>query len=360
MSCRPPSGPRRTGDSPSFEYFNFRAYNAQGRGLLASLLFDDKDFPITDDLMQIIYTCTSCGVCSDTCKAVDPLTAIWALREEVVRRGAHLPEPLEKIHERIGQYGNMFGSTRPASVQALPSSGDNVFFAGCDVRFSQPTVIESVAKVLKRAGMEVAYLGDEERCCGFIPGYDGAGELMEQQASRNIETLRKAGAKRVIVTCAHCYRALKVDLPPYRWSSPLRGGIHFSEMLAHLVEEKRIRFAEEVEKRVTYHDPCFLGRHGNIYDAPRAVIQAIPGVRLAEMERNRRWSYCCGSGAKISSACYPEFASATTRERLTEGKKAADTVVTACTTCASRMSEERERGRAWRSWICQYLQPGPL
>ncbi len=327
---------------PSFEYFGFRAYNAQGRGLLASLFFDDEDFPITDDLIKIVYTCTSCGACSDICKAVDPLTAIWALRQELVRRGARLPEPLDKIHTRITQSGNMFGSIRPVQIGDLPSSGANVFFAGCGVRSSQPQIIEAAAAVLKRAGMEVAYLADEERCCGFIPGYDGAGDLMEEQALQNVEALRKAGAERVIVSCAHCYRALKTDYPLMVGSLPFEV-VHFSELLADLLEKGRIRFDNAVEEQVTYHDPCFLGRHSGIYDAPRAVIEAVPGVHLKEMGRNRRWSYCCGSGAKISSACYPEFGAAVTRERLQEGEQAAGTIVTACTTCALRMTRGARR-----------------
>jgi heterodisulfide reductase subunit D len=323
---------------PSFEYFKFKAYNAQGRGILASAVIDDKDFPLTEDLVKIVYTCTSCGVCSDICKAVDPLTAVWALREELVRRGAPLPEPLSRIHEKIRRYGNVFGSTRPAKVDPLPTSGDNVFFAGCDVRFSQPRIINAVAGIMKKTGMDLAYLGDSESCCGFIPGYDGAGSIMEEQALHNVETLKRAGAKRVIVSCSHCYRALKTDYPLIAGVLPFEV-VHFSEFLAGLVKEQRIGFGEAGEKRVTYHDPCFLGRHGKIYDAPREVMSAMPGLDLVEMERNRRWSYCCGSGAKITSACYPEFSAATTKERLSEGKRAADTIVTACTTCVSQMSK---------------------
>ncbi|MBR2667060.1 MAG: (Fe-S)-binding protein [Oscillospiraceae bacterium] len=322
---------------PSFEHFNFRTYNAQGRGILAMRVFDDKDFPLSDDLMKAVYTCTSCGVCSDICKATDPLTAIWALREELVRRGAELPEPLGKIHRNIDQTNNMFGSAKPVKMEGVPTEGEDIYFAGCNARFTQPKVIQAVLKTLKAAGIEAAYLGEEEKCCGFIPGHDGQTDLLEQQAMRNIETLKEAGCKRLIVSCAHCYKAFTVDYPMIVGELPFQV-VHYAELLSQLIKEKKVSFTKRIEKKVTYHDPCFLGRHCGVYDAPREVLSAIPGLELAEMERNRRWSYCCGSGAKISGICYPEFGNAVTKERLQEGMQAADHVVTACTTCVSQMS----------------------
>jgi len=329
---------------PSFEYFGFRAYTAQGRGLLASLVFDDPDFAIGDDLIEIAFSCMSCGSCSDVCKAVDPLTAIWALRQEAVRRGARLPEPLNRIHARIRRYGTMFGPRPRTQVEGLARTGEDVFFAGCNVRFRQPEVITAVAAVLRRAGVDPAYLADDEQCCGFVPGYAGAGELMEEQARRNVRALVQAGAKRVIVSCAHCYRALTADYPLIVGDLPFEV-LHFSELLATLVEQGRLRFDSPVEATVTYHDPCFLGRHSGIYDAPRAVIRAVPGCNLAEMGRNGRWSYCCGSGAKIASACYPEFGAAITRERLSEARQAAPSVITACTTCAWHLARGARSGK---------------
>jgi heterodisulfide reductase subunit D len=332
---------------PSFEYFKFRAYTALGRGTLAAVVFDDSEFPITDDLVKIVYTCTSCGVCSEICQLYQPLTAIWALREELVRRGAKLPEPLDRIHANIEQFGNIFGARRqPEALEGLPTTGENIYFAGCTARFQEPEVIKATVEVLKTAGMDIAYLGDAERCCGFIAGHDGNTGLLEQQAAQNVEAFRKAGAKRVIVSCADCYKTLKIDYPLIVGELPFEV-VHVSELFAELIDEKKIRFTQEVRKDVTYHDPCFLGRHGKVYDAPRKVLESIPGIKLIEMERNRRWSYCCGSGAKIVANCYPEFSAAITEERLLEGKQAADTIVTACTSCFNTMNRAaRKQGMA--------------
>jgi heterodisulfide reductase subunit D len=322
---------------PSFEYFKFRAYTAVGRGNLATLVFDDDRFPVTDDLMKIVYTCTSCGMCSEICGLTQPLTAIWALREELVRREAPRPKPVEKMDANIEEYNNVFGARRlPKALEGIPTTGENIYFAGCIARFREPEVARATVEVLKAAGIDVACLGKEEKCCGFVPGHDGNTWLLEEKAVQNIEALKEAGAKRVIVSCAHCYKTLKTDYPLIVGELPFEV-IHIAELLAELIDEEKLKFTVETMKKVTYHDPCFLGRHCKIYDEPRRVLESIPGIELTEMERNRRWSYCCGAGAKITSSCYPEFTTATTKERLLEGKKAADTIVTACTTCFSHM-----------------------
>jgi heterodisulfide reductase subunit D len=324
---------------PSFEYYKFRAYTGFGIGNLAAVIFDDEQYPLTDDLMDIVYSCTSCGMCSEVCPVFQPLMAVWALREELVRRVAKLPDPLDRIHAGIEQYNNIYGAQRlPAIDIDIPSTGETVYFAGCDVRYTKSVIIKAVKKIFDTAGMDIAYMGEEEKCCGFIAGHDGNTGLLEEQAARNIEAFKEAGAKRVIVSCADCYKTLKVDYPLIYGKLPFEV-LHVSEVFAELIDMKKIQFTREIVKNVTYHDPCFLGRHCRIYDEPRKVLESIPGITLVEMERNRRWSYCCGSGAKITSNCYPEFSATVAKERVLEGKKAADTIVTACTTCVSTMNK---------------------
>ena len=330
---------------PSFEYFKFRSYTAVGRGTLATLVFDDNQFPMTDDLIKIVYTCTSCGMCSEICPAFQPLTAIWALREELVHREVALPRPLEKIDANIEKFNNIFGARKtPIALKGLPARGEDIYFAGCIARFREPKVAKATVEVLKAAGLDIAHLGEEEKCCGFIPGHDGKTQLLEEKAAQNVEALKEAGAKRVIVSCSHCYKALKNDYPLIVGDFPFEV-VHVAELFAKLIDKKKIKFTQEIRKKTSFHDPCFLGRQFGVYNEPRKVLELIPGIELIEMERNRRWSYCCGSGAKITSNCYPEFTAAVTNERLTEGKKAADTVVTACTTCFSHMDKAVRKHR---------------
>jgi heterodisulfide reductase subunit D len=328
---------------PSFEYFKFRAYTGVGRGDLASDIHDDKEYPITDDLMKVIYTCTGCGMCSEICYKLRPLTAIFAIREELVERGAKLPEPLPKIDADVDTLNNIFGATRlPKSVEGLPAAGEDLYFAGCVARYQRPEVIKATTAILRKAGVTIAYLGDGEKCCGLIPGHDGNTAILERKAAQNIEAFKKAGTKRVIVSCAHCYKTLKVDYKLIAGELPFEV-VHVAELFSRLIDEKKITLTKPLNQKITYHDPCFLGRYCYVLDEPRKVLKSIPGIELVEMEPHGKWSHCCGSGTKTTSACYPEFTSAVTNKRLEQGKHAADTIVTACSTCYGHMDRATKK-----------------
>src|SRR4030042_149641 len=114
----------------------------------------------------------------------------------------------------------------------------------------------------------------------------------EKSARYNVEAMKKAGAKRVILSCAHGYHMWKNDYPRYVGQLPFEV-IHVTELLAKLLEEGKIAFRHEINGKITYHDPCFLGRHGKVYEQPRKVLKSIPGLELVEMERCGKWSYCC-------------------------------------------------------------------
>jgi heterodisulfide reductase subunit D len=328
---------------PSYEYFKFRAYTGVGRADLASSIHDNKDFPITDDLIKVLYTCTGCGMCSEICYNYRPLTANFAAREELVKRGAKLPDPLPKIDADVDRLNNIFGATKvPKSVEGLATAGEDLYFAGCVARYQKPEVIKATIAILQKAGVNIAYLGDEEKCCGLIPGHDGNTPILERKAAQNIEAFKKAGVKRVIVSCAHCYKTLKVDYKLIAGELPFEV-VHVAELFSKLIDEKKIDFVKPINKKITYHDPCFLGRYCYVLDEPRKVLKSIPGIELVEMEPNGKWAHCCGSGTKITSACYPEFTATVTKKRLEQGKEAADTIITACSTCYAHMDRAVEK-----------------
>lgn len=317
---------------PIFEHYRFRAYSGYGIGVLAMTVFRDK-YPITDDLASIAYSCTSCGMCTEICQIFQPLYGIWALREEIATKG-FMPESMKRICDTIEEKGAIFGG-RPIETPEAPIKGDTFYFSGCYGRYRTPEVSRAAMRVLKAAGIDASTLGENERCCGFIAKYSGNRGLFERQATNNIEEMKKAGAKRVIVSCAHCYRAWKVDYPRYAGELPFEV-LHFSEVMAQSIAEKKLPL-KEIGGKVTYHDPCFLGRHCGIYEQPRTVLSNIPGTTIVEMERFGKWSYCCGAGGKVTLNHAPACANAASQDRLREAMEAADTMVTGCTTCYDHM-----------------------
>jgi Fe-S oxidoreductase len=334
---------------PSYEHFKFRAYTPVGRGDLAADINDDPHHRPSDGEMKLLYTCLGCGMCSEICYKLRPLTANLAIRDELFKRGAKRPAPLAQIEADVEALGNSFGAKKlPASVEGVPRAGADLYFAGCVARYQKQDSIKATTAILRKAGLEVAYLAQDERCCGLIPGNDGNTALLERRAAENIEAFVRAGAKRVITSCAHCYKTLKVDYPLIAGELPFEV-VHVAELFAQLLDEGTIAFAPQpaggTAEKITYQDPCFLGRYCHELDEPRRVLSRMPGVDLVEMEPNGRWSQCCGSGTKITARCYPELASAVAQKRLGQATAAAPTLVTACTTCSEHLDRAARDGQ---------------
>jgi heterodisulfide reductase subunit D len=291
--------------------------------------------------MEIVYTCDTCGMCNSVCPTYHPVDTILALREVLVKKGARRPSAIEKIDQNIEKTGNMFGAktATPKKLIDVPRTGKDIYFAGCNALFLKTDVVNASLKTLKAAGLNISCLGNKEKCCGFVPGHDGNTALLEKRAAENVKMMKEVGAERIIVSCSHCLKAWKIDYPKiddsYRFEV-----VHIAELYCKLIEKGKLEFKKALNKKVSFHDPCYLGRHSKVsFDVPRNVIKAIPGVELKEMQRNKKWSYCCGSGAKISSAVHPEMARATTKSRFEEAKKVADIIVTACTSCMVHMDK---------------------
>ncbi len=152
---------------------------------------------------------------------------------------------------------------------------------------------------------------------------------------KNIDLLNSLGVETIITACAGCHSTFK-----HSYEGRLNAEVvHMTEYMARLVEEGRLPFKKEVNKTVTYHDPCHIGRYSRIFDAPRTVLQAIPGLKLREMERIRQWAFCCGAGGGAKSA-YPDYAQWVAEKRLEEAMDTgADTVVSACPFCENNLGD---------------------
>ena len=183
--------------------------------------------------------------------------------------------------------------------------------------------------------MDFGILGEAELCCGSTLLRMGDREGFKRMARANLDSLKKLGVKTVVTGCSGCYSVLKEEYPELE-DLPFEVK-HITEMLASLVKEGRADPQGEVAMKVTYHDPCHLGRYCEVFDAPREVLEAIPGLELAEMQRSREKGWCCGAGAGVRTA-FPEFAAWSAGERLYEAKETgAEAVATACPFCEQNL-----------------------
>ena len=184
-------------------------------------------------------------------------------------------------------------------------------------------------RIMNTAGIKPVLLEDE-RCCGHDLSFTGDQESLARLAKMNMTAIKKSHASTVVTTCPECYRTLKTDYAELL-GEPKFEVLHSSEFLTNLIDNGKIKFNEKLAKKVSYQDPCRLGRHMGVYDSPRKVITSIPGVELVEMERNRQNALCCGVSAWMGCGRHSKQMQI---ERLTEAKNTtADLLVTACPKC---------------------------
>ncbi|MCP4625367.1 MAG: hypothetical protein GY850_17875, partial [bacterium] len=192
--------------------------------------------------------------------------------------------------------------------------------------------------------IDVGVFGEKEICCGSPAIRIGDRQTFFDLVKRNIELFTASGVKKIITHCAGCHHVLKYDFPEVPGMPPIEFEVvHVTQLLAQLIEEGKIKFTKEVPMTVTWHDPCHIGRHGGIYEEPRNILKAIPGLKVVEMERIKDQGWCCGAGAGVRLA-YPEHAFEIASERIEEAKATgAQAIATCCPYCEQNLAEPLKR-----------------
>ena len=302
-----------------------------------------------------IWSCTTCGACQQMCPVyVEHVLKIIDLRRNLVLAQEKMPETAQLMLRNMQSRGHPWAGiqslrlrgdwTNEAEVKILAEgdSANTLFWVGCTGAFVERNVAAtlSMTRVLKAAGVNFAVLGEGETCCGDPArraGYEFQFQIMAEQ---NIEVFKSFNIKEIITTCPHCYNTIKNEYPKYGGEFKV---LHYTQLIADLIGEGKLKLTNALNSKLTYQDPCYLGRYNNIYQEPRRILEAIPGARLEEMERSRATSFCCGGGG---GHMWIEEQPGTTKinqMRLEDSlKTGANTVVTACPYCLQMFEESIE------------------
>ena len=254
-----------------------------------------------------LWSCTTCGACLDICpELIEHMPKIIKMRRYLVEMESKFPEELLNLFENIEQRSNPWGIAPADRIKWAsyinvdefnPDKNEYLFYVGCagsfDSRNKQVTL--AIAQLLNNSGISWGILGKEEKCCGDSLRRLGNEYVFDKQAKENVTLLKNKGVKKIITQCPHCYNTLKNDYKQFGLDVQV---IHHSELINELLDSKKINITHPADNlgNIVYHDSCYLGRHNDIYDEPRNVIELSTASKPIEMNRNKNNSFCCGAG----------------------------------------------------------------
>jgi Fe-S oxidoreductase len=314
-------------------------------------IVNQAKFGVVSFEAEDIWLCTTCRNCVQRCpRGVEIIDVMRAVRRLLVPDGvvpASIPS-LRSVMTSFASVGNPWGQEPKdranwGNDQGVPefTEGMEVLYFPCCYPSYDPRlkkVAQATADLLKKAGVNFGVLGSKEMCCGESIRKAGNEALFKRLARENIKTFIESGVKKIVVASPHCFHTFKNEYPEFKVNFEV---LHITQYLGQLIKEGRLKITGEYKKKVTYHDPCYLGRHNGIYDEPREILKKIPGLELNEMADARESSLCCGMGGGriwMETAKNERFSDIRLKQAQDTG---AEILATACPYCITQFEDSR-------------------
>lgn len=295
--------------------------------------------------VRIAYSCLLCRRDEQSCTAgLRNSDATEAFRKYLLEKGAKLLPEHIALTKSLENYGNPWQESKASRKRWAKDMEDHrvvhgktntLFYVGCTYSLDRSLQDgpKALAGLMDKAGVSYGVLLEDEICCGSTAKRIGDARLFEKLRKENEKRIRGTGVETVVTACAGCYKTLRQDYPDLSEDISI---MHSSQFISELVDSGRLRFVRKNAK-VTYHDPCHLGRHSEVYDPPRKALLSVPGLQLIEMKNSRQMSRCCGGGAGVKTA-YPEIALKAAKKRILEAESTkADYLITTCPFCVQTL-----------------------
>jgi len=308
-------------------------------------------YGMTDIESEDIWRCTTCGSCPQQCpRDVGQIESGVSLRRLATEYGIfpNAVKPLRTVSASLSGAGNPLGEDRQTradwgrdlSVKPFAEGMQVLYFSGCYLSYDPrlKKVARATAGILNTAGVDYGILGTKENCCGESIRKTGNEDLFKRLARENIKTFIDNGVKKIVVSSPHCYHTFKNEYPEFMVHFEV---VHISQLLCELLEQGRLTLSKAFARKVTYHDPCYLGRHNKVYDDPRAILKRIPGLELIEMPESRENSLCCGGGGGriwMETIKGERFSDLRVAQAVEAG---AEVLATACPYCIANFEDSR-------------------
>jgi heterodisulfide reductase subunit D len=325
---------------PVYQTMKVKTLGMKGRNRTMLGLIQGK-FEITPAVVQAAFECTLCGNCDRWC-SLKNTEHTRAFREYLLKHGIEPMKEHSSLLASIRNYGNPWFQPRSARnrwtkglniPKAAPGKQDVIFFAGCTSAVTKQLnrSLVASAKLLQKAGVEFATMGQDEPCCGSTLLRVGQTDAFKELAEENVKKFESLGIKKIVTACPGCYTTLKKMMEDAGSKIEVT---HISKETAQLVRDGRLKL-NKFQERMTYHDPCHLGRLGGVFEEPREIVRAA--AAFVEMPNNRYESRCCGAGAGLQSA-FPKLSRDLAAKRVSEAKATgATTIVTSCPFCETQL-----------------------